>query len=88
MIKKNLQALRSKCQMPIIIVNEIQMLISCYNLISIVNWLALSVHYFEIFSDFYCDYCYFQSVLAFVWFYSFKKSSLLAENTNKNETWL
>jgi hypothetical protein len=65
MIKKNLQALRSKCQMPIIIVNEIPMLISCYNLISIVNWLALSVHYFEIFSDFYCDYCYFQSVLAF-----------------------
>jgi hypothetical protein len=65
MIKKNLQTLRSKCQMPIIIVNEIQMLITCYNLISIVNLLALSVHYFEIFSDFYCDYCYFQSVLVF-----------------------
>jgi hypothetical protein len=50
-----------------------------YNLISIENVLALSVHYFEIVSDIYCDCCYFQPVTAYVRFSYFKKSTLLAE---------
>ena len=58
--------------------NEIQM-VSFYNLISIENVLALSVHYFEIFSDIYCDCCYFQPITAYVRFSYFKKSTLLAE---------
>jgi hypothetical protein len=49
------------------------------NLIIIENVLALSVHYFEIFSDIYCDCCYFQPVTAFVTFSHFKKYNLLTE---------
>ena len=50
--------------------SEIRKLIFVNNLISIENLLAISIHYFEIFS---------RSRHAFVWFSNFKKSTLLAE---------